>query len=311
MKKINKLQIIYKILFFSIFLSSFTLIYPMNVPALSVEKKKSYYKNYILKKGDKILLENQFGEIKITNWDKNEISVDVEIIVKGKNELEATNILNSIHIEDSKTSNQVKFITEVNKCIKNYENMGSCKVQINYDVKVPQDYQLSASNSYGGILMEDYSGELDLESKFGSIIAGNLNNPKSIYIEFGKANIKSMNNGSIEAKYSSVDIQDVINELKGVFDFCENVDLKINPNAKNIYIDGSYSEIILMLDKKLKTDFLIESSFGNFKNSSNYSIILLKPENDFNHTKIYKSSPTLNSKNKISVKNSFGKIYLK
>src|SRR5689334_19165427 len=66
------------------------------------KKTKSYSKSYSLSGSDKINLENQFGEMKLMTWDKNEIKVDVSITGKSDDESRAQQILDKISILDSK-----------------------------------------------------------------------------------------------------------------------------------------------------------------------------------------------------------------
>ena len=47
------------------------------------KKNKSYSKSYNLGSSDKVSLSNQFGEMKLVTWDKNEIKVDVTITGKS------------------------------------------------------------------------------------------------------------------------------------------------------------------------------------------------------------------------------------
>ena len=79
----------------------------------NAEKTKSYSKNYPLGGGDNVSLNNQFGELKVTTWNKNEIKVDVTIIAKANTEDAAQTILDNIYIEDSKSGNTVYFRTRM------------------------------------------------------------------------------------------------------------------------------------------------------------------------------------------------------
>jgi hypothetical protein len=68
------------------------------------KKSKSYSKSYSLSTSDKISLDNQFGEMKIMTWEKNEIKVDISITGKSDNsEQRAQEIIDRISIADSKT----------------------------------------------------------------------------------------------------------------------------------------------------------------------------------------------------------------
>src|SRR5471030_776866 len=79
------------------------------------EKSKSYSKSYAVSSGDKIKLNNSFGEMKITTWDRNEIKVDVSISAKAMTEQRAQVILDSIRIEDGKSGSDIFFRTHINE----------------------------------------------------------------------------------------------------------------------------------------------------------------------------------------------------
>ena len=69
-----------------------------------VEKRKTYSKSYTVGSNEKISLDNSFGEMKLSTWDKNEVKVDITIVAKAATEGKAQEILNKIRIEDGKNS---------------------------------------------------------------------------------------------------------------------------------------------------------------------------------------------------------------
>ena len=68
-----------------------------------VEKRKTYSKSYSISGSDKVTLNNQFGEMKILTWDKNEIKVEVTIVCKASSDEVAQKIMDKISIEDGQT----------------------------------------------------------------------------------------------------------------------------------------------------------------------------------------------------------------
>src|SRR5215471_10246 len=69
-----------------------------------VEKKKNYSKSYPVSGNDRITLNNQFGQMKLITWEKNEVKVDVDITAKADDDKRAQEILDKITIEDGKSS---------------------------------------------------------------------------------------------------------------------------------------------------------------------------------------------------------------
>ena len=76
------------------------------------KKQKSYTKSYNVSSGDRITLENQFGEMKLVTWDKNEVKVDVSITGSSDEEARAQQIVDRISIRDEKNSSGVSFKTK-------------------------------------------------------------------------------------------------------------------------------------------------------------------------------------------------------
>ena len=159
------------------------------------KKTKSYTKSYSLGSSDKISLYNQFGEMKITTWDKNEVKVDATITGKSDDEARAQVILDRISITDAKDGGTVSFKTKFaddNKDDKKTWTKGEHHnegMQIDYMVYLPSGNALNAENQFGKMIVPDIRGEAVLTSKFGSLTAGKISNAKEVSVEFGKADI--------------------------------------------------------------------------------------------------------------------------
>jgi len=79
-----------------------------------VEKTKTFTKTYTITGSEKISVNNQFGEVKINGWNKNEVKVDVTIIARSSTDERAQEILDRISIEDGKNGDGVYFKTNMN-----------------------------------------------------------------------------------------------------------------------------------------------------------------------------------------------------
>ncbi|HEV7781768.1 MAG TPA: hypothetical protein VGO58_10920, partial [Chitinophagaceae bacterium] len=152
------------------------------------KKNKAYSKSYSLSSSDKISLNNQFGEMKLITWEKNEIKVDISITGKSDEEKRAQEILDKITIEDDKSGNTVSFKTKfaddnwnnhdekgkrTDKDWNGHQNEG---MEINYVVYLPSGNALNASNQFGKMIIPDYKGLAEIECKFGSLTAGRISN---------------------------------------------------------------------------------------------------------------------------------------
>jgi hypothetical protein len=239
-----------------------------------VEKKKTYTKSYPVSSSDKISFNNQFGELRINTWDKNEVKVDVTITAKANSDERAQAILDQIEIKDWKSGNGVYFETKMDENRKN--RSGGDKrnegFSINYVVNMPARNPLSASNSFGDLIISDFGGEADIESKFGSLTAGNLSNVKSVDVEFGRGIIESLNNGKLTVKFSQALVKKMSGSVKAEFEHSGDIKLGIDNNIKGLTIKNSFSTLYLDVSKSLSASFDISTNFGDFDNRSDFNI---------------------------------------
>ena len=277
------------------------------------KKTKSYTKSYSLGSNDKINLENQFGEMKLITWDKNEVKVDVSITGKSDEEDRAQTILDRISISDGKDGNSVFFKTKMENQKSDWNNKkGNYNegMEINYTVYLPSGNPLKANNQFGKMIVPDYKGEAELESKFGSLTAGKITNAKEVSVEFGKADIAQITGGKLSIKFSNGTVNKLSGDVKSNLEFSK-VKLNIDNDAKTLTINNSYSTVYLDLDKSFSATYDVTTSHGSFSNESSFEIKKEGEKND-NHygpefTKHYTGTSGSGS-SKIKVSSSFGEI---
>ncbi len=282
-----------------------------------VEKTKTYTKSYSISGSDKITLDNQFGEMKINTWDKNEIRVDVRIEAKGSTEEIAQRILDNIYIEDSKSGSSVSFMTKMknknmnwnNDKKKEYKEQG---MKIDYTVNLPSGNNLSATNQFGPMSLPDYRGQVTLVSKFGSLTTGKLSNVKEVNVEFGEARIESVNGGKLTVKFSKGDIKNVNGNVVARFEFCDKLKIGLDNNTKDLDIKSSYSTLYLDAASNLSSDISIKTSFGEFSNKTSFNIKKEGDDDEKYGPKFDKefSGTAGGGANKLRVKSDFGEVIL-
>ena len=253
------------------------------------KKNKTYSKSYSLG-SDKISLSNQFGEMKLVIWEKNEIKVDASITGKSDEEKRAQEILDKISIEDSKSGGTVTFKTKF--ADDNWNNDGGDKhkgdrsdrdrntdrnehhnesMEINWVVYLPSGNALSAHNQFGKMIVPDYKGQAEIESKFGSLTAGKLSNSKEVTVEFGSADIELINGGELNIKFSSGTVKKLSGNIDSDLQF-STVKLNLDNDLKSLDINNSYSSVYLDADKSFAASWDIQTSHGGFDNKSDFSI---------------------------------------
>lgn len=274
------------------------------------KKQKSYSKSYNVSSSDRISLDNQFGEMKLITWDRNEVKVDASITAMSDEEADVQSLLDKISVTDDKSSGTVSFKTKFANETKTHDRNDKNKrvnqsMKINYTVYLPATSPLTAKNQFGPMIVPDYRGEATIESQFGSLTAGKITNAKSIKVSFGKATIGQVNNGKIDIQYSTATINKLVGDIDLKTQFSGAVKVNVDNDTKSLDIDNSYSTLYLDLSKNLSASYNISTSYGSFKNKSGFKIEG-DSKKDYMTSKF--SGTSGNGGTRISVKSSFGSV---
>jgi hypothetical protein len=273
-------------------------------------KKKNVNKSYNVSSSDKLNIENSFGSVEVHTWDRNEIKVDVNIEVSANSDALAQKMLDRISISDDKSSKGISFETKM-KDINNTKDEKST-MEINYTISMPASNPLSIKNEFGSTTLPDFRGEVDLNSKFGSLTTGTLSNIKNINVEFGKANLANISSSPVTIKFSKAVISKMSGAVKLNLEFCSNVRLSLDNNLSSLDLKTSYSTVNLKPVGSVPASYNIFTSFGSFKNTSDVKFSSDDDGNDDhgpNFDREY-SGKSGSGNIPVKVKSSFGKIIL-
>jgi len=281
----------------------------------NIEKKRTISKTYTVTDDDRLSIENSFGNVTVTTWNKNEIQVDIEISVHASSDEQAQRMMDQINVTDNQGGKNIHFKTAIGnmgKSNKNNDNEGSRKFYVDYKVSMPSKNPLNIENSFGKINIPDFAGTASLTSKFGELTTGNIPNAKLIQVEFGKAQIGKLNNADVIFKFNSKSSVAGLNGNSKVdVQFCGQVDLTIDNNFTDLALFQSYSSINLKVTDKLSARFDVYTNFGSFENKTNFDI---EAENEDGNSgpkfdKNYSGSAGSGA-GKIKIKSSFGSVRL-
>jgi hypothetical protein len=175
------------------------------------ELKKKISKNFTSNSLTHVSISNSFGKVEIKEGSDNQVNFDVEISVKNVSESKAQKILDNIEIQFTSVENTIEAITKVDDDLLHNMNDEDRKITIDYTVLMPSDLYLSVVNKFGDITMGNYSGQLDLEVKYGNLHTGNLtrgdNKPlNEIKLGYSNGYINDCNWAKIILKYSNINL---------------------------------------------------------------------------------------------------------
>ncbi len=172
---------------------------------LAEEFEKSIKKSFDVNKDANLILKNKFGEIRCETWDKNIISIDVQILVDAYNEQKAQRVFDKIDIEISGGKNLVEVITHIESI-----NGSDVEFSVNYKVFFPETITLNLVNKFGNTYLPNIYGPSKIKIAYGDIYAnGLLNDENRLEVAYGDASIDKIKKADIEFSYSEISIDDI------------------------------------------------------------------------------------------------------
>lgn len=260
-----------------------------------------------------VALRNQFGKMEIKHWDKNEVKVEVKILVSTQEEAYANTLIDMIQIVEKTGTDTISFKTQLGDENKGWSTNQSNKMSIDYIVYLPANAKLKAHNSFGHMEIGNHTGEADLQSSHGSLSAGNLSNTKSLKVNFSKAKIGKLGTTEADFRHSSIDIEELTGDIKATVTFCNSLDIPVNSSVKNININTNHTSIYLLLPKNIGGDYDIATTHATATGKGNFELKEDKPENirsrvTFNHH--YTGKLGNGGDAKINIKSNFGTVRL-
>ena len=223
------------------------------LPLSAQKADKKITEAYKVSNGFTLGVENTYGEINITNWDRNEVSVEVTVDVEARSQSKAEAMLDDIEISISESSNAVYFETEMDLKIIG----GQKKINVRYDVKDPDYINVALEQKYGEVYVQELTGVADIEIAYGGLVAGRLSPEtgswNSLEMAYGNADIEQVTALSAEVRYSEITIKRAGNlEIESAYS--EFYLGEVNA----IELESKYDKVML---KKLMGSLEIESAY--------------------------------------------------
>ncbi len=243
--------------------------------------EKEIHKEFQASQKTVLDLNNKFGDIRIKDWDQNEIKIDVKVSVYNCNPEKAQKNLDKISISFSEKENVIYAKTEIGENSESsfFETVSkNCSFQIDYEVSIPRYLMMNIKNKFGNIHINEIHGKTNIDLGFGDLRANNMIFESSqeiskVEVEYGNVSIGTctwvdFDLGfsdlkvdkatalTIKAKYSDIEIDqaEVVKADLSFGDFkTENI------NKMDIY--ASYTDVKL---GRVKSELMADLQFGDF-----------------------------------------------
>jgi len=254
----------------------YTLIALFITPAFSAQRgdfSKPIKEEHQISKGALLELDCEFTNIKAHNWDKDVISIEINITVDAKNKEKAQDKFKRVKVEIQASSDRVYLSTRL---AENYFGNGkNNNIEIEAIIYYPEHIRLSVDNEFGSSFFEDIAGKVDVDIAYGNFRANNLTSSElDLEVEFGKIEVNRFQAGDVDVAYGGFTAQ-IVGDLHLESEFSSNEmesveHIRLSSAYDKVYIgqlggaimDNEFTGLrIDQLNKSLK----LETSYGSLK----------------------------------------------
>ncbi|WP_128547412.1 DUF4097 family beta strand repeat-containing protein [Larkinella soli] len=182
----------------------------------AAERKKTIVKVYDVSQKDNLVIENQFGNVNINLWSRDEIRVDITITANSSSDERVQRFLDAVEIIEKRNGDQIMLKTQIerngmgqngNWIINKNKDGEKNFVQIDYQVSMPKGNALTVKNSFGNTTIPTFRAPLTVNNQYGNFYATELvGSQNTIDVRFGKAEIRQIENGKLNIQYSKLQL---------------------------------------------------------------------------------------------------------
>jgi hypothetical protein len=175
---------------------------------------KKLVREYKVSATEKLEIRNKFGMVNVSVWPRNEIKVDITVRVNGYPESRIRELLDRIQIEEARGEGKISFNTIFSSNSGYLDGRGTSGLsfEINYQVFMPATNPLIVVNSYGGVVLGDFSAPLDVTVKYGNLKAENISTDNvRVVLAYSNGDVESIKNGTVEVSFGKLALENCKN----------------------------------------------------------------------------------------------------
>lgn len=209
---------LYKLLFLAILIPS--VVFCSNEPTGKElngrhTKEKKISKKFNVTATSLLNVDNSYGNVDISTWDQNTVSIEVFIKTNGNDEQKVIEKLDDIRVEFNQTSAGVSAKTHFSKENSSwwsnlFSGDSNVNMEVNYVIKAPATNNVEVSNDYGHVFLDKLTGNAKISCDYGRIDIGELHGSNNILsFDYSRnSHFGYINKAKIVADYSEFTVDD-------------------------------------------------------------------------------------------------------
>ncbi len=177
---------------------------------------EKFVKVYPVNKSTVLSIHTKYGNIDVRDWEKKEIKINAEIIVRNLSSQKAKQVLDNVTIDFSQEGDAINIQTKFNdaffRIVGHNHHMNNKKFEVNYVVTMPPSVKIVLENKYGNIFINKLKSQSTITLKYGNLQINQLfatgkDKMAELFLAYSKAAIEECQWLKMESKYSKVDMQ--------------------------------------------------------------------------------------------------------
>ncbi|MEQ9402589.1 MAG: hypothetical protein RIM99_03295 [Cyclobacteriaceae bacterium] len=269
-----------------------------------VRQERDYKKAFTVPENAKVEIISKYGEVIVQTWDVDSVKFEVIVKAEGRNGSVVRKSMDRVDVRFRSVGSIISAVTEVSSGSGFFGNLMSemegvvgpnNKLQVDYQVWIPENVDLSVENRYGDVYIADLSGKVDLNVSHGDIKANHIYQTLNLKHSFGKASFGNVGEGIMTLRGSEIRVVEAskLNFESGSSEITIEKADRIQFNSRNdkirllevndVICEGSFTN--------LTADYIGESARLDF---SYGDIYLSRINRDFNSIDITGKSTDIN-----------------
>jgi hypothetical protein len=237
------------------------------LPASGQKVTRNFQELFVLTDHASLEIDNRYGNVDIRNWEKNEISVEVDVTVSHSDRDIAEKQLSYIDIDFSRKGNQIRAVTIIDQRAGQQwlrwfsSGREDTRININYTVYAPAESDLKITHRYGDVFINEARGHTSIDLRYGnlqanSILRDNTRPLSEINLAYStKATITEADWLKVNMRYSDL----LVSRCRALVVSSSYSKLKVD-RASSIVSESRYGEF----NMGHINNFVAESSYTNY-----------------------------------------------
>jgi len=184
--------------------------------AQSVSEEIKHHKVFYVLPSSTLEVNNKYGNIHFSTWDKDSVCIDINFFISEKNESKFKKIKDNVNFKITGNSAyllaETVFGSKYSSFIKNIKEATNLQItdntstRIDYFIKVPAHINLKINNRYGNVFIPSFSGNINIDMSNGDFQAKHITGNNTLKLAFGHVLIESMKQSTLDLNFCTTNI---------------------------------------------------------------------------------------------------------